>query len=231
MNSEKRFSRIGNPIIGRTDGEQPNSGLRVKDNNNKSVYTARRDFRVTTDGFVGLMSHKSEQSSANLTGDVRVFQTAARHQSGFPARRCISRRRDNCCSPGKLTSGADPAARLLFEAKLSLPICVVFLTFAIAAVSLIQIQPNQLIRVADAMAASNGNSAPAAGSPAKLNPKSLNEQLLQQQQQQTTQASMGSFPQASSREIEKQIVDKILGEGYDKRIRPAGSGNASKPGE
>lgn len=40
-------------------------------------------------------------------------------------------------------------------------------------------------------------------------------------------------PQASSREIEKQIVDKILGEGYDKRIRPAGSGpyNASRPGE
>lgn len=37
----------------------------------------------------------------------------------------------------------------------------------------------------------------------------------------------------SSREIEKQIVDKILGEGYDKRIRPAGSGpyNASKPGK
>lgn len=42
-----------------------------------------------------------------------------------------------------------------------------------------------------------------------------------------------SFPQASSREIEKQIVDKILGEGYDKRIRPAGSGpyNASRPGK
>lgn len=40
-------------------------------------------------------------------------------------------------------------------------------------------------------------------------------------------------PQASSREIEKQIVDKILGEGYDKRIRPAGSGpyNASRPGK
>lgn len=39
--------------------------------------------------------------------------------------------------------------------------------------------------------------------------------------------------QASSREIEKQIVDKILGEGYDKRIRPAGSGpyNASRPGK
>lgn len=37
----------------------------------------------------------------------------------------------------------------------------------------------------------------------------------------------------SSREIEKQIVDKILGEGYDKRIRPAGSGpyNASRPGK
>lgn len=36
----------------------------------------------------------------------------------------------------------------------------------------------------------------------------------------------------SSREIEKQIVDKILGEGYDKRIRPAGTFilNASKPG-
>lgn len=41
------------------------------------------------------------------------------------------------------------------------------------------------------------------------------------------------IPQASSREIEKQIVDRILGEGYDKRIRPAGSGphNASRPGE
>lgn len=41
------------------------------------------------------------------------------------------------------------------------------------------------------------------------------------------------FIQASSREIEKQIVDKILGEGYDKRIRPAGSSayNASRPGE
>lgn len=39
--------------------------------------------------------------------------------------------------------------------------------------------------------------------------------------------------QTSSREIEKQIVDKILGEGYDKRIRPAGSGpyNASRPGK
>lgn len=39
--------------------------------------------------------------------------------------------------------------------------------------------------------------------------------------------------QASSREMEKQIVDKILGQGYDKRIRPAGSGphNASSPGE
>lgn len=46
-----------------------------------------------------------------------------------------------------------------------------------------------------------------------------------------TQQLPSSFPQASSREIEKQIVDKILGEGYDKRIRPAGSGNASKPGE
>lgn len=45
--------------------------------------------------------------------------------------------------------------------------------------------------------------------------------------------SVASFPQASSREIEKQIVDKILGEGYDKRIRPAGSGpyNASRPGK
>lgn len=44
---------------------------------------------------------------------------------------------------------------------------------------------------------------------------------------------LASFPQASSREIEKQIVDKILGEGYDKRIRPAGSGpyNASRPGK
>lgn len=44
---------------------------------------------------------------------------------------------------------------------------------------------------------------------------------------------VASFPQASSREIEKQIVDKILGEGYDKRIRPAGSGpyNASRPGK
>lgn len=32
-----------------------------------------------------------------------------------------------------------------------------------------------------------------------------------------------------SREIEKQIVDKILGEGYDKRIRPAGTTtNSSK---
>lgn len=41
------------------------------------------------------------------------------------------------------------------------------------------------------------------------------------------------IPQASSREIEKQIVDRILGEGYDKRIRPAGSGphNASRPGK
>lgn len=39
--------------------------------------------------------------------------------------------------------------------------------------------------------------------------------------------------QFSSREIEKQIVDRILGEGYDKRIRPAGSGltNTSKPGK
>jgi hypothetical protein len=40
-------------------------------------------------------------------------------------------------------------------------------------------------------------------------------------------------PQLSSREVEKAIVDRILGEGYDKRIRPAGSGafNTSKPGE
>ena len=39
--------------------------------------------------------------------------------------------------------------------------------------------------------------------------------------------------QVSSREIEKQIVDRILGEGYDKRIRPAGSGvsNTTKSGE
>lgn len=41
-------------------------------------------------------------------------------------------------------------------------------------------------------------------------------------------------PQVSSREIEKQIVDRILGEGYDKRIRPAGSArfsNGSQPGK
>lgn len=46
-------------------------------------------------------------------------------------------------------------------------------------------------------------------------------------------APADSTIQASSREIEKQIVDKILGEGYDKRIRPAGSGpyNASRPGK
>lgn len=28
-----------------------------------------------------------------------------------------------------------------------------------------------------------------------------------------------------NRELEKQIVDKILGEGYDKRIRPSGKNN------
>lgn len=28
-----------------------------------------------------------------------------------------------------------------------------------------------------------------------------------------------------NRELEKQIVDKILGEGYDKRIRPSGINN------
>lgn len=32
-------------------------------------------------------------------------------------------------------------------------------------------------------------------------------------------------PQGLSRELEKQIVDKILGEGYDKRIRPSGAFN------
>lgn len=40
-------------------------------------------------------------------------------------------------------------------------------------------------------------------------------------------------PQLSSREVEKAIVDRILGDGYDKRIRPAGSAifNTTKPGE
>lgn len=49
----------------------------------------------------------------------------------------------------------------------------------------------------------------------------------------TGNTKQADSPQASSREIEKQIVDKILGEGYDKRIRPAGSGpyNASRPGK
>lgn len=49
----------------------------------------------------------------------------------------------------------------------------------------------------------------------------------------TPSSAIATYPQASSREIEKQIVDKILGEGYDKRIRPAGSGpyNASRPGK
>lgn len=32
-------------------------------------------------------------------------------------------------------------------------------------------------------------------------------------------------PQGMNRELEKQIVDKILGEGYDKRIRPSGINN------
>jgi len=32
-------------------------------------------------------------------------------------------------------------------------------------------------------------------------------------------------PQGLNRELEKQIVDKILGEGYDKRIRPSGINN------
>lgn len=35
-------------------------------------------------------------------------------------------------------------------------------------------------------------------------------------------------PQLSSREAEKAIVDRILGEGYDKRIRPAGSSTPSQ---
>lgn len=34
-----------------------------------------------------------------------------------------------------------------------------------------------------------------------------------------------SKPQGYNRELEKQIVDKILGEGYDKRIRPSGINN------
>lgn len=37
-------------------------------------------------------------------------------------------------------------------------------------------------------------------------------------------ASQQPPKQPSNREIEKQIVDRILGEGYDKRIRPAGPG-------
>lgn len=35
-------------------------------------------------------------------------------------------------------------------------------------------------------------------------------------------------PQGLNRELEKQIVDKILGEGYDKRIRPSGFNNKTK---
>lgn len=77
------------------------------------------------------------------------------------------------------------------------------------------------------------------------------QQLLQQQPSQQSQIKQAQIvgtgkqtgfmgnakpaitPHSSSREVEKAIVDQILGEGYDKRIRPAGSGlpNASKPGE
>lgn len=32
-------------------------------------------------------------------------------------------------------------------------------------------------------------------------------------------------PQLQKRELEKHIVDEILGEGYDKRIRPSGINN------
>lgn len=70
---------------------------------------------------------------------------------------------------------------------------------------------------------------------AALNAKPITLQALPQATGGSKQADapVASFPQASSREIEKQIVDKILGEGYDKRIRPAGSGpyNASRPGK
>lgn len=47
----------------------------------------------------------------------------------------------------------------------------------------------------------------------------------------TTASNLPKLP--SNREIEKQIVDRILGEGYDKRIRPAGPGprNNTQPGK
>lgn len=38
-------------------------------------------------------------------------------------------------------------------------------------------------------------------------------------------ALMMGKSQGLNRELEKQIVDKILGEGYDKRIRPSGINN------
>lgn len=86
----------------------------------------------------------------------------------------------------------------------------------------IYLTPTMVLLLAGAML-SNG---PALGEP------SLSSGVAQGLSQVKT-AKSSELVQASSREMEKQIVDKILGEGYDKRIRPAGSGpyNASKPGK
>lgn len=43
--------------------------------------------------------------------------------------------------------------------------------------------------------------------------------------QATSSSPSSGAKMASNREIEKQIVDRILGEGYDKRIRPAPRNN------
>lgn len=42
---------------------------------------------------------------------------------------------------------------------------------------------------------------------------------------QTLTLLSGAGVKPQGRELEKQIVDKILGEGYDKRIRPSGINN------
>jgi len=63
-------------------------------------------------------------------------------------------------------------------------------------------------------------------------PHSIQAMALTKAKQKLGTDLLGAPVQVSSREIEKQIVDRILGEGYDKRIRPAGSSvaNSSKPG-
>lgn len=52
-----------------------------------------------------------------------------------------------------------------------------------------------------------------------------NETLKQKRQPDSRSALMLGKSQGLNRELEKQIVDKILGEGYDKRIRPSGINN------